>query len=74
MVLRARVLNGRITLDQPTDLPEGTELDLVPLDDEDELEDEDRKRLVAAIREGIAQARRGEGISVDELFARLRST
>jgi hypothetical protein len=27
--LRARVQNGRLHLDQPTGLPEGTELDLV---------------------------------------------
>ncbi len=26
--MRARVLNGRLLVDQPTDLPEGTELEL----------------------------------------------
>lgn len=72
--MRARVHNGRIVVDEPTDLPEGTELDLVALEDGDDLDDEDRKRLVQAIRQGIAQAKRGEGISVDALLARLRSS
>ena len=27
--IRARVRNGRLIVDEPTDLPEGTELDLV---------------------------------------------
>jgi hypothetical protein len=28
--LKAHVKNGRLVLDEPTDLPEGTEVDLVP--------------------------------------------
>ena len=30
--VRARVRNGRLVVDEPTDLPDGTELELVPLD------------------------------------------
>ncbi len=30
---RARVRNGRLILDEPTELPEGTEVDLISLDD-----------------------------------------
>jgi len=31
--LKARVKNGRLVLDEPTDLPEGDEVALVPLDE-----------------------------------------
>ena len=31
--LKAHVKNGRLVLDEPTDLPEGKEIELVPLDD-----------------------------------------
>ncbi len=31
-ILRARVKNGRLVLDEPTDLPEGMEVELVPAD------------------------------------------
>jgi hypothetical protein len=30
--VRARVRNGRLVVDEPTDLPDGTELELVPVD------------------------------------------
>jgi hypothetical protein len=43
--LKARVKNGRLVLDEPTDLPEGTEVDLVPADWWDDLTEDDRKRL-----------------------------
>ena len=33
-IYKAHVRNGRLLLDEPTDLPEGTEVDLVPLDAE----------------------------------------
>jgi hypothetical protein len=32
--LRARVTNGRLVLDEPTTLPEGTELELAPVEDD----------------------------------------
>ena len=33
MLMRARVTKGRLVLDEPTHLPEGTELELVPIDE-----------------------------------------
>jgi hypothetical protein len=41
--LRARVHNGRLVLDEPTDLPEGEVVYLQP-DDADELDDAERAR------------------------------
>jgi hypothetical protein len=34
MTVRARVKNGRLVVDEPTDLPEGTEVELAPVDDD----------------------------------------
>jgi hypothetical protein len=33
--LKARVRGGRLVLDEPTELPEGAEVELVPVEDED---------------------------------------
>jgi len=42
LTLKAKVRGGRLVLDEPTDLPEGSEVDLVPVDAGDDLEDEER--------------------------------
>jgi hypothetical protein len=76
--LKARVENGRIKLDEPTDLPEGQVIELVPLDEVllaggDDLDDEDRAALHEAIREGFEDAKAGRTIDADEWAAELRS-
>lgn len=70
--LKARVKGGRLVLDEPVDLPDGSEVDLVPLD-EDELEEDDRERLHAAIEESALQFKSGEFITAEESLARLRA-
>ena len=42
MTIKARVQAGRLRVDEPTNLPEGTEVQLLPLDPGDWLDDEDR--------------------------------
>jgi hypothetical protein len=71
--LRARVTNGRIVLDEPTDLPEGTVLELVPGVEVDELADEDREKLHAAVRRGLDQGRRGEARPIEDALAHIRN-
>lgn len=71
--LRARVHNGRITLDEPTDLPDGTVLELVPAVEVDDLDDEDREKLHAAIRRGIEQGRNGQARPIEEALAEIRA-
>lgn len=71
--LRARVHNGRITLDEPTDLPDGTILELVPAVEVDDLEDEDREKLHAAMRRGIEQGRNGQARPIEEAMAEIRA-
>ena len=71
--LRARVRNGRITLDEPTELPDGTILELVPAVDVDDLDDDDREKLHAAIRRGIEQGRSEQTRPIEEALAELRT-
>ena len=56
---RARVQNGRLVIDEPTDLPEGTVLDLVVDDEGDDLTDEERAALHAAIERSVEDAKAG---------------
>jgi len=70
--LKARVHNGRLVLDEPTHLPEGTEIDLVIADDEDELDDAERAALHAALDRGWASVQRGDLRPPDDLLRKLR--
>jgi hypothetical protein len=49
--LKARVHNGRLVLDEPTDLPEGEVVYSQPVD-ADDMSDEERDALHDSIREG----------------------
>jgi hypothetical protein len=71
--LRAHVKNSRLVVDEPTDLPEGTVLDLVVADPGDDLDDEERAELHAALDEGLAELRTGGGIDASVVLARLRA-
>jgi hypothetical protein len=71
LTLRARVRGGRLLLDEPVDLPEGTEVALVPADEGDGLGDADRARLHAALRRSADQFRTGQGTSAKVVLAEL---
>ena len=71
LTLKARVRGGRLILDEPVDLPEGSEVDLVPTDEGDQLDDEDRARLHAALERSAEQFSAGQGISAAEVLRRL---
>lgn len=57
--MKALVKNGRLVLDEPTDLPEGKEVELVMVDD-DEFEPGEKERLLQAIEDGIQDIERGD--------------
>ena len=77
-LLKARVHNGRLVLDEPTDLPEGEVIELVPLDEElarggDYLDDEERARLHQSIERGIEDVKAGRTVEGREVIGRLRA-
>jgi hypothetical protein len=67
--LKAHVRGGRLVLDEPTTLPEGTEVELVPI--EGELDPEERARLDAALQRSRAQARAGQLVDGDTVVGNL---
>ena len=69
--LKAVVKNGRIVVDEPTELPEGTEIELVPVDEE--FDPAERARLLAAIDEGIEDFERGDHMDGFEFIAQMRA-
>jgi len=73
MTLKARVQAGRLVVDEPTDLPEGTEVELLPLDPGDWLDDADRAALHQALRESDADIAAGRLVDADEILKEIRS-
>ncbi|MBI2921608.1 MAG: hypothetical protein HYY18_11050 [Planctomycetes bacterium] len=71
--LRAVVRNGRLTLDLPTTLPEGTTLDLVLDDEDDDPTPAERKKVDAVIAKGLISAGVGRLRRADELIRDLRA-
>jgi hypothetical protein len=69
---KAHVKNGRIVVDEPTDLPEGTEIYLLPIEG-DELDDEERIALHASMEQAEKELDAGQLVSEGELWARLRT-
>lgn len=71
--MRARVKGGHIVVDEPTDLPDGTELTLLLLEAEDEMTAEERADLDAMIERGRGEIAAGKGVSPEDLLARIRA-
>jgi hypothetical protein len=69
--VRARVHNGRLIVDEPPELPEGSVLDLVMDDEGDELDMPQRKALTAAIERSLDQAARGRSAPVEQVLQAL---
>ncbi len=68
--LEAQVRAGRLVLDEPTNLPEGAEV-RVALVDDDELDDKERAELHAALLAAEAELDAGQAVSEADLWARL---
>ncbi len=71
--VKAHVKNGRLIVDEPTDLPEGTVIELVPAERDDEMDAEERAELEAAIDEGIADFEAGRIVDEETVRAKLRA-
>jgi hypothetical protein len=66
----AATTEDALLLDEPTDLPEGTEVELMPVDD---IDSDERARLLDAIEEGSGDFERGDHMDGFELVAQLRA-
>lgn len=73
MTIRARVNAGRLVVNEPTDLPDGTELELLPLDPGDWLDEADRAALHKALRESNVDVAAGRLVDAAEILKELRS-
>ena len=73
--VKARVKNGRLVLDEPTDRPEGeeVELDEVLARGGDYLDDEERERLHRSIDRGLEDVKAGRTVPADQAIAELRT-
>lgn len=60
-------------LDEPTTLPDGTVVELVPMDEIDELDTGERARLISFLGDSIRTHSPGTGVPASDLLADLRS-
>jgi hypothetical protein len=70
--VRARVVQGRLVVDEPTSLPEGTILDLVMDDEGDDLPGSERAARDAALARAWQQAQAGLGRPIADVIDELR--
>jgi hypothetical protein len=73
MTIKARVHNGRFIVEEPTELPEGTEVDLLPLDPGDWLDLADRRALHEALATSQQDIEAGRLVDAEEVLRELRA-
>jgi hypothetical protein len=66
-------VNGRFVIDEPSPFPDGTVLELVVADEPDQLDDEERAALHAALDKSWASVKEGRARPAEELVAKLRA-
>ena len=73
MTIKALVHGGRLVVNEPTTLPEGTEVELLPLDPCDWLDDADREALHNALAESEGDIAAGRLVDASEVLKGLRA-
>jgi hypothetical protein len=68
---KVQVANGRLVLDEPTDLPDGAEVEIVVLDDE--LSTEERAELHASLDRALEDSEAGRGVDAWEYLKQYRA-
>lgn len=76
--LKAQVRNGRLVMDEPTDLPEGEVVELVQVDEVlasggDALDDEERAALQRELAASFEAEEAGQLIDLADALADLRT-
>jgi hypothetical protein len=65
-----QVTNGRLVLDEPTDLPDGAEVEVIVLDDD--LTAEERADLHASLDRALDDSESARGIDTGQYLAQYR--
>jgi hypothetical protein len=65
---QTQVQNGRAVSDEPMDLPDGTVLHVLLVNDGDALDDEERTELHAELRASLKEAKAGQRVDFDEVL------
>lgn len=73
MTITALVRDGRIVVNAPTDLPEGTTVTLLPLDPGDWLDEADRAALHQALGQSESDVAAGRVVDAAEVLRELKS-
>lgn len=68
--LKVLVKNGRLVVDEPTDLPDGAEVEIVVIDDK--LTTEERAELHASLDRALDDSEAGEGMDATEYLEQYR--
>lgn len=74
MTIKARVRRGRLLVDEPTELPESTEIELLPLDPGDWLAEEDRAALHEALRQSDADVAAGRLADAETILREIKKS
>ncbi len=69
--LKVLVKNGRLVVDEPTDLPDGAEVEIVVIDDK--LTTEERAELHASLDRALDDSEAGEGVDAAEYLVQYRA-
>jgi len=68
---KVQVKNGRLVLDEATDLPDGAEVEVLVIDDE--LTSEERAELHASLDRALEDSDVGRGMEAGEYLERYRA-
>ncbi len=69
--LKVQVKNGRLVVDEPTDLPDGAEVEVVVIDDQ--LTPEERAELHASLDRALDDSEAGRGVEAGDYLKRYRA-
>ena len=72
MVIKGRVEGGRLKADEPIDLPDGTEIELTPLDPEELMDDAERAAFHKLLEESEEDVKAGRLIDAADVLKGLR--
>ena len=69
--LKVQVKNGRLVIDEPTDLPDGAEVEIVVIDDK--LTTEERAELHASLDRALDDSEAGRSMDAGEYLKQYRA-